>query len=609
MGQDGGIHPNVSVPTRSDAVQSAPFTAAQALAEAAWRRGLLDRNAATALAGHLAELGCSRSSLLRLSEAQPVLEPLLTWLPSSNDRRGGCLLLAQLSGAGGSLVWLAERAGTAVVVKELRPELATSLAFRGRFQREIHAVARLDDPHLVPCLEHGSTRDGTPWFAMAYVRGGDLEQLLRRAGNVSVAEALLIARHLALGLIAAHRAGIIHRGVKPANVLIGEDGRCRLADFGLAVPAAEQGALTMQGMVVGTPAWLAPERVRGHEADIRADIYAVGAILYACLAGMPPFIGTRDHVLRAHLSAPVPDVRTARSDVGPGVAKLILKCLAKDPADRYQTPDHLHASLLREAEPAGRIDRLPAERIAAALPAVPAAHDANASPATLRGAPLRFALSGRALTHPRLTLLSDGLYAGHVLCLLAQETAVFGAELGDVDGLLRGEHGALPRVSRNHARFACTGEGSSVVDLDSTNGTVVDSTRLPPRREMALSAQHTVRLADAVELAAHVVGASASADASEPVDGPDALVLLRRADRPRQAWALVRRQLSIGGPGADVPLHGLRDAVRIQVRRSQGCWWWRATADATWQAVAAGEPIPLGSLRLLPRAGEAGDAW
>ena len=591
----------------------AACTTVRALAEVALRRGVLDAATAKRLAGDKADdAGAARRLLADWDPAQRErLLPLLADAPAI----GGFRPLAILADGSGSLVWLAEREGRPAVLKHLRPELAPSLSFDQRFTRETGAIAGIDHVHIARHLGDGRA-DGRPWLAMEYVPGSDLHALLVRRGRLDEADALVVARHLARALDVAHRAGLVHRDLKPSNVLIGTDGRVRLADFGLACAPAEQGALTMQGTVIGTAAWLAPERVRGEVAGAGADLYALGCLLFAALTGTTPFAGDRATVQRAHRTAPAPDGRAAVPGVGEGTAKVILKCLAKRPEDRYANAADLHRSLGRELERLGAGNRdLLSAPVLAALPSCLAPLPDSVATLPVAGAD---GFAGEAFAGERLTLVeADAVGEAHVVTLFARADLVFGGRLAEgADVWLRvyppERHAhACRRISRRHLRVGLDDEGAWVEDLGSTNGTLVAGACVPLETRRRLD-PGTVAIAipDGLDLSATVVPPRRRPLALDDAGrGPDALTLARVGNRPRLAYALVRRQLTIGGPGADLALAAHRSSAAIAIARHRGAWWWRDARadDAAWQAVVPGQALTVMGLALLPRAGDAAD--
>ena len=223
--------------------------------------------------------------------------------------------------------------GRTVALKVLRDELAADDAFRRRLAREARAAAEVDHPNLAPVLEAGET-DGRLWLAVRYVDGRSLAERLADGGPLPVPGLVRLAAEVGAGLDALHGRGIVHRDVKPANILLDGGGTAVLLDFGLAKSRAWT-VLTRPGQVLGTLDYLAPELIRGEPAGPMSDLYALGCVLYECLAGAPPFAGRG--VLRvgmAHLEEAPGDPATGRAEVPPALSWTVRQALAKDPGRR-----------------------------------------------------------------------------------------------------------------------------------------------------------------------------------------------------------------------------------------------------------------------------------
>ena len=232
-----------------------------------------------------------------------------------------------------------------VALKVLHPELATSLGPE-RFQREVRTVARLQHPHILTVLDSGEA-SGQLWFTMPYVEGESLRDRLRREGQLPVEDAVRIAIEAARGLDCAHQHGIVHRDVKPENILLTNDCSTLVADFGLARALGDaDDTLTQTGMVLGTPMYMSPEQASGGLVDARTDVYALGCVLYEMLTGEPPFIGSTPLAITAkRLAGEAPRVRLLRSAVPPAIDAAIARAVAPVPADRFGSMAELARAL------------------------------------------------------------------------------------------------------------------------------------------------------------------------------------------------------------------------------------------------------------------------
>jgi serine/threonine-protein kinase len=254
------------------------------------------------------------------------------------ETRVGPYALGEVLGEGGmGVVYRAVGPdGTVVALKLLRTELAADAAYRQRFLREARVAAEVDHPHLVAIVDAGEDR-GRPYLAARYVSGGTLAARIGESGPLSVAETLAVAAQVGAGLDALHAAGLVHRDVKPSNVMLDESGTALLCDYGLAKGRAYT-VLTRPGQVMGTLDYLAPELIRTGQAGPASDVYALGCVVYECLAGIPPFGGLNAfQVGAAHVEQEPPDPCARRADAAPSLAWAVLRALEKDPARRPNT--------------------------------------------------------------------------------------------------------------------------------------------------------------------------------------------------------------------------------------------------------------------------------
>ncbi|MBN2203675.1 MAG: Stk1 family PASTA domain-containing Ser/Thr kinase [Thermoleophilia bacterium] len=252
----------------------------------------------------------------------------------------------RIGGGGMADVYLAEDLvlGRFVAVKVLRRELALDAEFVERFDTEARAAASLSHPNIVAIHDRG--RSGEPWYiVMEYVPGETLKQRVRRAGALPCREAAAIAVDVLGALQAAHDRGIVHRDVTAQNVLLGDDGRVRVADFGIARIGAS--SLTKTGMTLGTSLYLSPEQARGLVADARSDVYGAGVVLYEMLTGRVPFDGdTEVAIAWQHVHEAPPRPRELQASVSEALEAVVLRALAKDPGERFQTAAEFAAALV-----------------------------------------------------------------------------------------------------------------------------------------------------------------------------------------------------------------------------------------------------------------------
>jgi serine/threonine-protein kinase len=227
--------------------------------------------------------------------------------------------------------------GETVAVKVLRTELGQSDSYKRRLAREARVASDVRHPHLVSVFETGSI-DDVHYVVMEYVDGASLTERLLSSEPVSVKEALAVGVDVASGLGALHERDIVHRDVKPSNVLLSGDRGAVLSDFGVAKGRAFT-QLTRSGEVLGTVSYMAPEVIGGAAADARSDVYSLGCLIFECLGGEPPFgRGGGVRVGLAHLHDPPPDLRDWRPDLSPTLAATVSSALAKDPSERPSSP-------------------------------------------------------------------------------------------------------------------------------------------------------------------------------------------------------------------------------------------------------------------------------
>jgi pSer/pThr/pTyr-binding forkhead associated (FHA) protein/tRNA A-37 threonylcarbamoyl transferase component Bud32 len=428
----------------------------------------------------------------------------------------GARLTREIARGGMAIVYLAERldSGEPVVVKVLKGELEDNEQIRRRFVREARYASSLDHPHVVRIHAAGEA-EGAHYIVMQYVPGMDLRARLASEGTLEPDEAVRVLSQIADALDAAHAAGLLHRDVKPGNVLIasGEgpepEGDCFLTDFGLSKdPGQDSRALTVSGEFVGTVLYAAPEQMTTRELDARADVYSLGCVLYECLVGTPPFTGNlAAEVMQAHFESAVPRPSKQRSGLPVRLDRVIARALAKEPGERYATCGEL----------------IDAAREALGVPAIP-------TPQAGRGERL-------------MLLVAAGRAAGAQLEL--GDVLVIGRSASD-EGRLGGDAG----LSGEHARISRSPKGYLLEDLGSTSGTFLNGRRV--------AGPELIRAGDAITVGATTL--MVRVGSVEPAAPPPA------APPPAAPVAQVvslRLTLDFDSPEAGLRLDERSDEVRI----------------------------------------------
>ncbi len=366
---------------------------------------------------------------------------------ATESRIAGYWLEEQIGQGGMAVVFRArdERLHRLVALKVLAPALAGNRESRQRFIRESRAAAAVDDPHIIPVFEAGETAAGALFIAMRFVPGGDVYSLVRRMGPLPVSRAAAIVSPVASALDAAHAAGLVHRDVKPANMLLdtrpGRPDHVYLSDFGLSKGAFSTSAgLTSAGHFMGTLDYISPEQIQSQRADGRADQYALACSAFEMLTGAPPFRSPEAAALMyAQLSQPPPPLTSRRPDLPAAADPVLARALAKVPGDRYAScrefADALRAAFglasydsgpepalvtgHRPARPASSVHLAPPARHAAATPPVPPA------PPTASTRPAAFGRPAPARRRPSRRVILAALAA-----LLILAAAALGAYIG-----------------------------------------------------------------------------------------------------------------------------------------------------------------------------------
>jgi serine/threonine protein kinase len=270
-----------------------------------------------------------------------------------------------------------------VAVKVLPPQLARDEKFKERFRREAHAAARLSEPHIVPIHHYGEI-DGQLYVDMRLIDGQDLGEIIRRTHHFGIEQqrAVTLIGQIAEALHAAHRAGLVHRDVKPSNILVTDTDFAYLIDFGI-VRASEEETLTASGMTMGTVSYMAPEQFTDGIADPRSDVYALTCVLFEALTGHPPFPGDLKQKSFAHVNTAAPQPSRERRGVTPALDAVITHGMAKNPNQRFQTPIELAdaaRAALREAGPTEKLPPMPAPPRTRPTPMQPRVEPNRANP-------------------------------------------------------------------------------------------------------------------------------------------------------------------------------------------------------------------------------------
>src|SRR5215831_11764712 len=271
-------------------------------------------------------------------------------------------------------VYLAEdqELGRRVAIKILNGRHANDDQFIERFRREAKNAAALNHPNIVSIYDRGEAED-TYYIAMEYLDGRTLKELIVGHGQAPVRVAVEYARQILSALRFAHRHGIVHRDIKPHNVLVDREGRVKVTDFGIARAGTSQ--MTETGSIVGTAQYLSPEQARGGEVDQRSDLYSLGVVLYELLTGKTPFEGdTPVEIAMKHLSNPPKPPSELRPEIPPELDMVVMRALAKDPNERYQSADEMEADLDRIARGAP-VARTTADSATRVIPVPPPVAD------------------------------------------------------------------------------------------------------------------------------------------------------------------------------------------------------------------------------------------
>jgi serine/threonine protein kinase len=271
----------------------------------------------------------------------------------TGDNVGGYTIEAELGEGGMGRVYKAVGAdGQAVALKVVKSEMLGDEVFIKRFKREADVARRIEHPHVVSVIETGD-HEGLPWAAQRFISGGSLEERLDKWGALDLHQVITICRQVAAGLDVLHQNGLVHRDLKPGNILVDDLGVPYIADFGLAKDHQNEGTvLTRPGQALGSMDYMAPEQIRGEEVGAPTDVYALACMLFELLTGQPPFadkVGMR--IMWAHLQDPPPNPAEVKETVPRPVGDAILKGLEKEPSERPQSASEFMKNVEEAAGP------------------------------------------------------------------------------------------------------------------------------------------------------------------------------------------------------------------------------------------------------------------
>ncbi len=256
-----------------------------------------------------------------------------------------------------------------VAIKAILPQVAQNEVFAARFAAEAHLIARLEHPHIVPLYDYWNDESGA-YLVMRYLRGGSLRDMLRKQGGLSLSTVVHYLNQITDALAVAHQSQVIHRDLKPDNILLDEHENAYLSDFGIAKNLLGQEYQSDAGMLVGTPAYLAPEQIQGHTVTPQSDIYNLGLMLHELLAGQHPFNGlTAGQLILHHVNEPLPTITADHTRLPPGLQSIINRATAKQPADRYPDVQSFKIALQTAAMPIQTTDVVTVVQPAAEAPA------------------------------------------------------------------------------------------------------------------------------------------------------------------------------------------------------------------------------------------------
>ena len=234
-----------------------------------------------------------------------------------------------------------------VAIKTLKPNYVNQETFVERFRREAKTAANLNHPNIVQIFDWGIEEE--PFFVMEYIEGNTLTSIIAKNRTISLSDVLFIGAQVASGLQAAHQKGLVHRDIKPGNIMITPDGKVKVTDFGIVSLQNEESDITKTGSILGTASYISPEQAQGKPVSIESDLYSLGTVLYELIAGKPPFSGESPiSTATKHLTDKPEKLSNFRKDIPKGVENAVLKLLEKSTFDRFKSAEDLRAVLLQQ---------------------------------------------------------------------------------------------------------------------------------------------------------------------------------------------------------------------------------------------------------------------
>src|SRR6056300_1313097 len=234
-----------------------------------------------------------------------------------------------------------------VAIKTLKPNYVNQETFVDRFKREAKTAANLNHPNIVQIFDWGIEEE--PYFVMEYIEGNTLTSIIAKNRSISLSDVLFIGAQVSSGLHAAHQKGLVHRDIKPGNIMITPDGKVKVTDFGMVSLQNEESDITKTGSILGTASYISPEQAQGKPVSIESDLYSLGTVLYELITGRPPFEGeTPIATATKHLTEKPKKLSLYRKDIPKGLENAVLKLLHKYPKDRYKNAEDLRAVLLQQ---------------------------------------------------------------------------------------------------------------------------------------------------------------------------------------------------------------------------------------------------------------------